>query len=194
MKSPKKDGAKPDKEEKKEGEQPFEFDEECLPIWEDKDIPRELIPPTPSGWDQANWEDHMSKTFRKMRQKNFKHLHASCARKLKRKKAEEEKQRKLDEERKRKEQEECEKEEAVLKEKKRLRAQEMEKEARAKLLLMAFKDFEGWDFSEDANDDVENKKGLGTAGNEEEIVDTSGWENGEENAREANGDQEKVEK
>ena len=192
MKSPKEDGNgkdKKDEEEKKEGKQPFKFDEEGMPIWEDKDIPRELIPPRPSGWDQAHWEDHMSKTFRKMRQKNFKHLHASCGRKLKRKKAEEEKQRKLDEERKRKEQEQREKEEAVLKEQKRLRAKEMEKEAQARLLLMAFKDFEGWDFSEEEDENLEDKKGLGDAGNQEEIVDTSVLDNGE-----ANGDQQKVEK
>ena len=43
----------------------FTFDEEGLPIWEEKEFPRDRIPPRPHGWDQHLWDTKCLKTLLK---------------------------------------------------------------------------------------------------------------------------------
>ena len=164
-KSPKKVGegkTKGKNGEKENKKMAFEFDADGLPIWEEKVVPQESVPPRPSGWDQKNWEAHLNKTYHDMRTRHFKALLASCKHKLERDKVEKEKLRKWEEERREIEAEKRRKEEAEKKERerkereereqiererqeqiqheKRERTKEMEKEAEQKLLLMAFND------------------------------------------------------
>ena len=62
----------------------FTFDDEGLPIWEEKEFPWDRIPPRPHGWDQHLWDMKCLRTFAEMRKAQYNALMASCQRKLER--------------------------------------------------------------------------------------------------------------
>ena len=62
----------------------FTFDDEGLPIWEEKEFPWDRIPPRPHGWDQHLWDVKCFRTFAEMRKAQYDALMASCQRKLER--------------------------------------------------------------------------------------------------------------
>ena len=101
----------------------FYFDNDGLPIWEEKKVPRDRIPPKPSDWEMSDWIKNLDDTYNNLRKKHFSILMKSCKRKLKRDEAEKERLRKAEEEQKRKEEEE----------KQKLEKQRIEKERKEQL-------------------------------------------------------------
>ena len=101
----------------------FYFDNDGLPIWEAKKVPRDRIPPKPTDWEMSDWIKNLDDTYNNLRKKHFSILMKSCKRKLKRDEAEKEKVRKAEEEKKRKEEEE----------KQKLEKQRIEKERKEQL-------------------------------------------------------------
>ena len=101
----------------------FYFDNDGLPIWEAKKVPRDRIPPKPTDWEMSDWIKNLDDTYNNLRKKHFSILMKSCKRKLKRDEAEKEKLRKAEEEKKRKEEEE----------KQKLEKQRIEKERKEQL-------------------------------------------------------------
>ena len=67
----------------------FTFDDEGLPIWEEKEFPWDRIPPRPHGWDQHLWDAKCLRTFSEMRKAQYDALIASCQRKLESKRKQE---------------------------------------------------------------------------------------------------------
>ena len=68
----------------------FDFDEQGLPIWKEKEIPAHAIPPRHDGFDEGTWKEKMNKDFSKMRKEKFDRVYASVKRKMDRKKQKEE--------------------------------------------------------------------------------------------------------
>ena len=101
----------------------FYFDNDGLPIWEEKKVPRDRIPPKPKNWETSDWIKNLDDTYNNLRKKHFSILMKSCKRKLKRDEAEKERVRKAEEEKKRKEEEE----------KQKLEKQRLEKERKEQL-------------------------------------------------------------
>ena len=93
----------------------FEFDNDGLPIWEEKVFPIEKMPPKPDFFfsDLNSWRKSLDDHYCKIRRKQYDLLHRHCLKKLTRKRAKEqkereEKERKETEQRQRKQKEEAE--------------------------------------------------------------------------------------
>ena len=100
----------------------YEFDAEGLPIWAEKQLPKEKLTKKPPGWDQDKWENELNRRFNNIRKNAFDKLYKSCKRKSECHLQQEEA------ERIRKEEEERHAEERRKADRQR-RAEEMEKEA-----------------------------------------------------------------
>ena len=60
---------------------PYNFDEEGLPIWAEKELPNEKMTQKPPGWEQDKWEKHLHMKFNTIRKNAFNKLYNSCKRK-----------------------------------------------------------------------------------------------------------------
>ena len=104
---------------------PYDF-VDGLPVWTERQLPKEKLRPVPPGWDVENWEKWLNRRHNERRKKNFPKLLESCKRKKERE-AEEKLQKELEEEQER------ERRENLRKEERRRRREEMENEAEAML-------------------------------------------------------------
>ena len=102
---------------------PYDF-VDGLPVWTEREIPKNKLGPIPPGWDVLNWEVHLTKRYNANRKKNYEKLLQSCKRKKER-----EAEEKLQKERA--EREERERQENIRKEEEKRQREKMEKDAEA---------------------------------------------------------------